>query len=640
MELQEGIKLAKQLAKTQEKHQDYARVVKLADEYMTLITGEDMQRLLFQFIQREDKTMFDQRLRLTQAITPAIASSIMKPFYKVSRNDKVRKRFDFKSPDKNKDITTMLEGFYGSKRRKTKGLDYWLKTRFVELTFHDPNGWIVTEWKQVDLGELPEPHPFEVSAKEAVNFKFVNDDLKWLFVELNIKFDRVNQKNEIEKADGLKWTLYDEDYTIVICRVCKKKMKMDGQELTGNQQLIEMDDNDYLLTVYEPKLGFVPAFRVGYNRDGYTKGRTFVNPFHPAMPFFKKSIKTVSELDLTMTLHAFPQKLQYVEKCQGISKVVSCHGGYKNGTSDKCEACKGTGYKVHTTAQDAILMPMPEQGEEHPLKLDELLVYKTPPIELIKFQDEYTKGLKLEAHMAVYNSSVLVNPESQVAKTATEVDTNMQSIYDTLEPYTEKISEIYKEVVYTFAYLAAVENPEDGENIHQYPGDLKLKTTGVLLNELKLVNESGAPSFMRDAIGNDLAEIIYSGDDLGYTKYATKHRFFPFNGKNPEEIAMLMGSQHVSRFTKVLYSNFEAIFTDIGLETPSFWFMKSYSKQWNIVQEKVNEYMEELGESDPVFIDFGRETDPGIIDEDADDEENPGKGDGNAGDEDESVENG
>src|SRR5690606_4666814 len=237
----------------------------------------------------------------------------------------------------------------------------------------------------------------------------------------------------------------------------------------------------------------------------------------------------------------------------------------------------------------------------------------------------------LEAHLAVFNSQVFVNPDAQVAKTATEVDANMQGVYDTLEPYTEKVSEMWKDIVYVMAHLAAVPNPEDAEIIHQFPADPKLKTTAVLLAELAAVNTSGAPSFMRDAISEDLASIIYAGDDLGYLKYAVRHRFFPFNGKTPDEIAMLVASQYVSKFTKVLYANFEAIFNDIALENPGFYLMKSYSKQWTIVQEKVNEYMEELDEQEPLYIDFGSDTDPGLNTGEADD--NPDDGDGNPGEE-------
>lgn len=626
MERNIAIEFAQSQVMSQERHQDYDRSVLLAEEYMRLITGEEIEALLSRFIKREDEELFEQRVRITQAITPAVASSIMKPFYKVSRNDKVRKRHNFQNPEKDASINEMIQTFYGSRRKKTRGLEYWLKTRFVELTFHDPNAWVVTEWEKVEPNQIPTPHPFEVSSKEAVNFRYVNDDLKWLFVKNNIKFEVLKTDGAVSKEDGCKYTLYDEDYTVVVRQIDKKFYLSGGYELQENETIWEYEDKEYLITVYEPNLGFVAAFRVGYCRDGYTKGRIFVNPFHPALAFFRKSIKTVSELDLTMSLHTFPQKLQYVERCQGESKIKSCHGGYVNGTSEVCTSCKGSGYRIHTTAQDAILLPMPDDPMNS-MKLDELLVYKAPPIDLIKFQDEYTKGLKLEAHMAVFNSTVFVNQDVMVAKTATEIDTNMESIYDTLEPYTEKISEIWKELIYVFAHLAAVDKPDakENENVHQFPADLKLKTTAILLNELKLVNDSGAPSFMRDAVSNDLAEIIYNGDALGMIKHSIKHRFFPFNGKSPDEIAMLLSSEMVSKFTKVLYSNFEAIFTDIEKENPEFWVMESYSKQWNIVQDKTNEYMKELEVSEPVRIDFGSGRDPGL---------NPGEGeepgDGNA----------
>lgn len=630
MNIQDAVQLAVSLAKSGETHQDYDRVVKMADKYMTLITGEEMERLLFQFIQRESKEMFDQRKRITQAITPAVASSISKPFYKVSRNDKIKKRFDFKDPQKDEAVREMIKGFFGEKRRKTRGLDYWLNTRFVELTFIDPNAWVVVEWDTPEANKIAEPHPFEVTSREAVNFKYWNEELQWLFVKLAIKYDKLGDNGDVVKEIGTKWTLYEQDYTVVVCQVCPKKIKQDGYELRPGEQLIEINSNTFLLSVYEPKIGFVPAFRIGYNRDEYTKGRTFVNPWHPAMAYFMKSIKTVSEMDLTMSLHTFPQKLQYVEKCSGESREKPCHHGYVNGTAEKCGACKGTGYKFHTTAQDAILMPMPDNKEDM-IPLNDILVYKAPPIDLIKFQDEYTKNLKLEAHLAVFNSQVFVNPDAQVAKTATEVDANMQGVYDTLEPYTEKVSEMWKDIVYVMAHLAAVPNPEDAEIIHQFPADPKLKTTAVLLAELAAVNASGAPSFMRDAISEDLASIIYAGDDLGYLKYSVRHRFFPFNGKTPDEIAMLVSSQYVSKFTKVLYANFEAIFNDIALENPGFYLMKSYSKQWTIVQAKVNEYMEELDEQEPLYIDFGSDTDPGLNTGEADD--NPNDGDGNPGEE-------
>lgn len=612
MELQKVEELGLSLIDKQATHRDYERSVNLAKDYLSLITGEDVGRMLEQFIKREDTEMFEQRKRITQPITGAVAGSLIKPFYKVSRNDKLKKGFDFNSPSKTEAVKTMIKTFYGEQRKENKGLDFWLKTRFVELSFNDPNAWIVTEWVTPDAQKIAEPKPYEVTSEEAMNFEIKHNELNWLFVKAANYFNKYNEKGEfLEVAIGVKYTIYEKDNTVTFTEVCRNGYKKKQIDLKPNESFVEAAGKIFVKATYSPNLGYVPAFRVGYKRDQVTNGRTFVNPFHEAMPYFKKSIKTVSELDLTMALHTFPQKLQYVQKCTGISPQKKCSNG-KIADGTECTACSGKGFKVHTTAQDAILLPMPDDKDQM-IPLDSILTYKSPPIDLIKFQKEYIQDLKLDAHLAVYNSQMFASGELQVAKTATEIDSNMESIYDTLEPYTEKVSEVWKDFVYTFAKLANVEKPEDGNILHQFPSDLKLKTTRMLLEELKAANDSGAPSFMRDAINNDLADIIYTGDDVGKLKYETKHKFFPFNGKNPDEIAMLVASNYVSEFTKVLYSNFEAIFTDIEKEKPLFWFMESYAEQWTILSDKTKEYMDELNLStDNVTLNFGSNTDTGL----------------------------
>lgn len=600
MTLEESLILGEKLIQTGSVHPNYERVSNLARKYKALITGEDNDFLMEQFVRRESKEMFEQRKIITQAITPAVSSSLEKPFNKVARNDKVKKEFDFKNASKNNIVQGMIDGFYGS-RYNNRGLDYWLKMRFQELTFTDPNAWIVLEWEAQEANKPLEPHPFEVSSEQAVNFDIKNEELQWLLVRQNIKFNK-REGDNVKEVDGVKYTFYLPNITIDFCQVCKNNLRFEGYELSSNQELKEINKVNYLVSVYETKLNFIPAFRIGYNRDPFTDGKTFVNPWHSAMPFFMKSIKTVSEFDLTMSLHAFPQKLQYVEKCQGESKSKTCYNGLVNGTADTCNACKGTGYKIHTTAQDAILRPMPEDSKDM-IKLEDTLVYKSPPIDLIKFQNDYIQQLKVESHLAVYNSQIFINPDQITAKTATEIDSNMEGVYDALEPYTEKVSEIWMQVVGTFAHLAAVQDVHGGTILHQFPPDPKLKTTSILINEMDAINKSGAPSFMRDAVAKDLASLIYTGDELGMLKYKIKHKFFPFNGKNPDEIALLMTSQYVSDFTKVLYSNYEAIFSDVANENLDFW-IKSYSEQWDIIKVMTEKYIDDLGLNSNNAFDF------------------------------------
>jgi len=96
-------------------------------------------------------------------------------------------------------------------------------------------------------------------------------------------------------------------------------------------------------------------------------------------------IKSKSELDLTIALHVFPQKFQYVPQCS----ATDCNGGYKPDGS-VCGKCKGTGYEVHTTAQDAIYLALPRRGhQDELLDLKQLVNYVYPPVDLVQFMDEY-----------------------------------------------------------------------------------------------------------------------------------------------------------------------------------------------------------------------------------------------------------
>lgn len=632
MLLADALILIKRQIDGDECHQDYKRTTELARDYKIFITGLDIGKKLIQFVQREDAALFAQRLKLTKSTTPAVASSIRQPFNKVVRNDRIRKNIGIENETRAKVVEQMIKYFYGASRNKNKGLEYWLKSRFLELQFIDPNAWVVVEWDApTTQSQTIKPRPFEVSAAMAKNFFIVNDETKWLLVRQDIKYKALNpnatggtgmstqngviKPDKEEKKDGARFTLYDEDVTVVYEQVDRGWLESQNFILQPNQSWDKIKDVDYLVSTFEPNIGYVPAFRVGYKRDEATSGRTFVNPWHDALCYFEKSLKTVSELDLTMTLHAFPQKLQYVQKCAGQPAISAqggrpgiprrgCNQGIVTGTTNEvCPICEGKGYKLHTTAQDAVLIPMPSDPKnEDIVDLDRLLVYKAPPIDLVKFQNEYCQQLQQQAHQAVFNSQVFVQKSGggvteQKTDTATGVEYNMQSVYDALEPFTEKFSEMWREFVTIFGVIAGGK-VEEIDAAHDFPADYKLKTSDILLNERKAAKESGAPAFLVETIDDDLASIIYAGDQLGLIKYRVKRKFFPFTGKNEDEINVLLASEFVPDESKLLYCNFEQIFKELENDAPEFWTLK-YAKQRDMVDEKVAEWLDKIKAANP-----------------------------------------
>ena len=79
---------------------------------------------------------------------------------------------------------------------------------------------------------------------------------------------------------------------------------------------------------------------------------------------------------------------------------------------------------------------------------------------------------------------------------------------------------------------------------------------------------------------------------------------YPFNGKTTDEISLQLSSQYVSEETKILYSNFEAIFTEIEINDDKF-YQKKYKEQRQIVDETVQKWKDEILKSEPIAIDFG-----------------------------------
>ena len=603
MDFTEKLTKFKKKKSSNKKHADYQRTVDLAKEYKAHVSGVGIDDYLKRFAKREDEEMFEQRKRLTNSISQSVASSLQKPFYKVARNKNVKKKFTLKGDKTREEIVQkMISGFYGTNELNTKGLDFWLKNRFIELTFTDPNAFVVIEWEAKPENVPLEPYPYEVNSIDAYDYIYKHGVLNELFTrqsETIIYIDKDGAEKE-KVVDA--FTLYEIGSSLKIVEYCPKYYEAKGIVIDETRQMTFVENEIHFIATYnETNLDFIPAFRVGYIRDTATDGRTFVNPFESAMPYFRKALKAVSELDLSITLHTFPQKLQYVTKCKGKG-TKKCNNGMVSGTQTVCGECKGSGLQIHTSGQDAIYFPLPDTPDEM-FDLDKILIYKQPPIDLIKFQDEYVRNLKKDAHLSVYNSNMFLAEDPQFAKTATEVNTNTQGIFDTLFPYTEKFSEVWKTAVKVFVRLSGFLT--DFELIHIFPTDLEIKTVAVLMAELKLANESEAPSYFRDAILEEIANQVYEGDELGREKHFTRHKFFPFSGKTETEIQFLMASPYVSNFTKVLYANFEAIFTDIEKAVPNFYKL-NYNLQWEKLNEFVKPYLEEINsQNEPLRIDFG-----------------------------------
>jgi hypothetical protein len=589
-----GFPILTDVVRGNKRHKDYERVCWLAAHYRQLITGEGAEQLLQQFVRREDVTMFAQRVLITSLLTEAWADTLMNPFYRIGRLDNVKKLIGFDSDVTNPDIRIQeiedrLSSFYGA-----ESLEKFLGVRFVELSFMDPNSFIAIEFEAFDnIKEKARPYPVEYTAEEAIHFNYKNNILQYLIIKKDIALDG---------TWGEQYLMYLPNEIIRLTQVKRPENQVIGENL--NDQIVSgmwqcSPDRVFLVELYRPNAGEVQATRVGYKSDLRTNSRTYVNPFHATLAYFKKSIKIVSEADLTASLHAFPHVATWEEVCDGYPDLnISCKKGYDI-KGNQCKRCKGKGVISHysTSAQDAITLKMPKEGGPTPLVTpDNVISFKSPDIGILNWQDAKIEKLKSEAISTMYNNDVL--SKTTVAETATAASAKREEMYNTLHPAAENTSSKWK--FFTRVITVLLNNPKP-KLLYEYPSDYKVQTVDELLDQLERANKSQGPASLRQAISLDIAAKVYVDDDYAFLKEKVKAKWIPMLGKSDDTVLMLISLGKLTDEEETLWIHSDSIFDDLENEKPEF-FNYTYDKQWPLILEKINEIIDKLARKNKVLL--------------------------------------
>lgn len=589
-------------------HIDYNYTVEYADRNKRWITGANISVDLLQFVPRENAEAFNQRCNLTETVTKPLIGSVMKPFKKVIKSNRIIKKI---KPDAStggtieavQAIQNKFDRFYGSDDYDS-GLDYWLKTRFFELSKSDPNAFVMIEFEpdELDNGQL-KPYPFEVSSEMAINFDIENNNLDWLLCRQTISYFADADKKAA--TNGYRFTIYCDKFSIVYHQTSTNQIAAQQNKIEGAEYITVGDGNKAAFWVmqYENLFGDVPGFRVGYMRDLNTNSRTYLVPFDDASPYIKKSIQTVSQLDITTATNVFPKEYAYVTNCPGtVSDAESlagmtsyCNKG-RTRNGEVCSLCKGTGAYVHKSGQDIVTIPLPDDKNEM-YDLRSMRATFSPPVELLTYMTGIVDSYETKIHKAVFNTTVMID-KLVSAKTATEADYDFDSVYDTLNEFAEKLKSVWLTIAKFCAYITRTEDKV--LFIYVNPSDWKLKTLTALYNERKAINESGAPSFSKLVVDDDIASIKLQDDTEALLAYEVKKKFFPFPGKTTDEVAAAMLQNYTPQSLKVLFQQFDYIFMQAELNNTNF-YIQSYKNQKSIIDGIVNEMIEQLTPATPTF---------------------------------------
>lgn len=549
-------------------HQDYERVTELASLYYKMKTGDGLTDELRQIVTRETDDEFGQRKTISKSVIPSTLNSTVLPFQKVLRKAPLLREILYESGDKKQELETYINHYWGE-----MSLEEYLEFAEIEYNYIDPNAFLITEFDPFDATkEKAKPYPFIATSDQAIMFEYKNEILQYLIVKLPIKYIEKD-----EEKDGFKYTMYLGADTIQL------------SETGASSDAIEINAKYYNYSEFKPKGKKVPARRIGYLRDAETKYRTFVSVFHPVLLIIEKMMKTDSELDLSTAFTAFPQRFAYVDRCSNRD----CNGGKLNDGS-VCPNCNGSGHEpLHGGVKDVVTLTMPRDPAMM-VSLENLLVYKTPPIDILTFNKDYIAELRKIIHSMMFNAEIF--SKTEVTATATEKILETDNMNDTLYSFARNHSATWEFIV---ADIAEFTDLGKGLTLHhKMPTDFKFKNLVELMTELKTAKDAGASTSTIAAIEDDINELLYADRPSDLKKIQVKSLINPFRGYDEGSVRLLISQGKTTEYNAVLWANLESIFNELELEFPDLYVM-NYKVIVEKVKAKTQEYIDQIKAEKP-----------------------------------------
>lgn len=538
-------------------HPNYKRVNDLAKEYKMFYTGDGLAAKL------EEMYKIKIPENLIHSIIPPILKSTMAPFQKVCRSKPKVRNMDWGEGDweaKKRELDDYISSYWNK-----QSVEAHIKNIQLEQLYVDPNAWVITEFMPFDATKTKaKPYPFIASSEEVIDYAFEGDELQYIIIQQELK----GNKAKLSMYTGLN--------TIVYTEVEKGKDK-DAEELNGKY---------YKLDIYSPKSSFVPAYRVGYIPDMQTKGQTYLSLFDSVKQFLYKQMKVDFEGDSTLAGLAFPKRSVYVDNCP----EPNCIDGHTPDGS-KCSMCGGTGRaKTHRTATDVREFPMPKNSDDF-IDLSKLSHTDFPPVDGLKFQQEYKDKIKDQVFSFMFNAEMY--SKAEITATATEKNMHRDNMNDSLYPFSQHFSRVWKESV-----RAIAEFTDLGKGLkltHIMPEDFKFRTVKELMEDLKMAKDSNASATTVAAIESDIQEQLYADRPEDLKAIRIKNTFNPFFGVNEDTVRVIVATRKTTERNSVLWANLEPIFKDLESENTNPWIYDLDVKRIKeLVEIKLNEYVENM----------------------------------------------
>lgn len=560
--IEQGFSILRDAIENKTRHKNYTRVCDKADEYKMFYTGEGVPKKIKNIYE------IDVVPKLVFSIIPPILKSTKYPFNKVCRTKPSVRKIDFEgesTKEKEQEVEKAMGKYFNG-----FDIDRFFESVVVPLNYTDPNAWIVTEFKPFDnINEKAKPYPAIFSSKEAINFEYENSELNFLLILQG-------------QGDDQRYTMYLGQYTLV------SFIRPKDYVLSGNENIFTVGNKEYVLQVFEPKSGFVPAVRVGYKMDTETNMQTYLGVFDDILPFLYKLLKLDYETDICFAEMAFPKRYMYAQKC----KHEGCRSG-RMPNGETCPVCHGSGVDSDLkTALEVRTFALPNDKEEM-IDLSKMMFKDLPPVAQLEFMERIRNSWKDGIFGMLFNSDTY--DKTQISSTATAVNATTDNLNDAIYPFAQKLSDLFIEIGRSVATF--LDYP-DVIIYHIYPRDFKFKSIQQLFGDLQAARSANASPQTIAAIESEINEQQYMDAPEVMKIIRIRQMFNPFAGLSENTVRAIIAARQTTEYNAVLWSNIVPIFQELEMEwngNQTDWLYDLPIAQIKeLISVKVNEYIAAL----------------------------------------------
>lgn len=594
------------------RHKNYERTVQIADFAKKIVTGVGYGELVIGYKLRETGEMIKQRIHITQNRTTAIEEKTAGFLRQAFRKDKLK----FKT--NHKDGGTLERVGQHTRRFGKDGqtaIEYCEQSALFYARV-DPNVFYWVRHVKNSKDEYFEPIIFE--SAQIYDFKIKKGDINFAVTgdHETVTYQKGQANKKKQESKNLKIYYYFGEGTIETSIEWNKDIatgssyyEQFSDEVMQNKTDV---DNVSYITITEPYDSKVmPISRIGYKYDLQTNREVYVTYFDGAVPQFKQLVKIGSEYDLSLTLHAFLQKVGYYVPCDHAVGASRCVNGTMQPEESTCQMCHGTGQKVATTSQESIMIKFPDVNDTVSISPKDLVWYIQLPIDIVRLQKEIVDEYEPEITKTIYGVDMGKDLSSNGARTAEEVRGFNDKAQDAIYDFTKSPKRMF---LHTMEVITSTLGVQDFTTELEYSPEYDLQSEASLLADLKRANEASASSEIINNIKDRIVNKQNRADTTLMRIYKAMRQFEPFAGVPQATKDQLLLSLPSSDLQKATYFNFSQI-TERIMENAATFLEKDRKGQQAEIDKLAKEFSDMMVKSESVLAMRDQIIDDEIIEE-------------------------